>query len=84
VTGEEEPVPVFPLEEVTVYVDTAFPPVAPAVNATEALALPLYACPVATEAVPTVGACGTVVAVIEEDEEDTLVAAALAAETVNV
>jgi hypothetical protein len=56
----EAPVPVNPPgDEVAVNVETAAPPVAFAVYVTVADALP----PVA---VPIVGACGTVVAVIEE------------------
>ena len=60
----EAPVPVNPPgDEVAVNVDTAAPPSAPAVEATVALALPGV-----TE--PIVGASGTVVAVIEEDDDD--------------
>jgi hypothetical protein len=43
---------------VAVYVDTADPPVAPGVNSTVAVVVPVFV------AVPIVGACGTVVAVI--------------------
>ena len=73
------------LDEVAVNVDTAAPPVAPGVKATEMLALPVYACPVAQVGVPIVGACGTVVAVIELDaDEAELVPAEDVAVTVNV
>jgi hypothetical protein len=58
--------------------------VAPAVNGTEIDAEPVYDCPLALVAVPIVGACGTVVAVIEEDEAEVNVPLALAAETANV
>ena len=77
--GEDALVPVMLLgDEVAVKVDTALPPVAPAVNVIEADVFP----PVA---VPIVGACGTVVAVIEFDAEDVaLVPAAFVAVTVNV
>jgi hypothetical protein len=58
------PVPVNPLgDEVAVNTDTAAPPFAPAVYVTVALALPAVADPI-------VGASGTVVAVIEEDDDD--------------
>ena len=63
VIGLDEPVPVMlPGEEVTVYPVIDDPPVAPAVNVTEACAFP----PVA---VPIVGACGTVVAVTPDEAE---------------
>jgi hypothetical protein len=63
VTGDDAPVPVnAPGEEVAVNVETAAPPVAFAVNVTDAL-IPF---PPAV-AVPIVGACGIVVAVIEPD-----------------
>jgi len=73
------PVPVSPPgDEVAVYTDTAAPPVAPAVYVTVALALPAVA-------VPIVGACGTVVAVmLLVAEDDALVPDALVAVTVNV
>jgi hypothetical protein len=75
----EAPVPVIePGEDVAVNALTAAPPLAPAVYATVADAFP----PVA---VPIVGACGTVVAVIELDaDEAELVPAEDAAVTVNV
>jgi hypothetical protein len=58
----EDPVPVNPPgEDVAVYV-TDSPPVAPAVYATVAVALPPVTAPI-------VGACGTVVAVTEDEEE---------------
>jgi hypothetical protein len=62
--GDDAAVPVI-LEgdEVAVNVVTVFPPFAPAVNPTDADAL-------AAVAVPIVGACGTVVAVIEFEAED--------------
>jgi hypothetical protein len=67
-----------PGEAVAVYADTAFPPVAPAVYATVALVFPAVA-------VPIVGACGTVVAVIELDgAEAGLLPAAFAPTTVKV
>jgi len=50
--GLLEPVFVFPLDEVTVYPVILLPPVAPAVNVTDVLAIPAVA-------VPIVGACGT-------------------------
>jgi hypothetical protein len=54
----EDPVPVSPPgDDVAVNVETAAPPVAPAVYVTVACALPAVA-------VPIVGACGTVVAII--------------------
>jgi hypothetical protein len=73
------PVPVNePGDEVAVYVDTAAPPVAPAVYVTVALALPAVA-------VPIVGACGTVVAVMLLDAEEAVdVPTAFVAVTVNV
>jgi hypothetical protein len=55
---------VFPEEDVTVYPVIDDPPVAFAVNGTDTFADPVYDCPVATVGVPTVGACGTVVAVM--------------------
>jgi hypothetical protein len=62
VIGLDEPVPVIPSGlDVTVYVAEA-PPVAPAVNVTEASALPAVA-------VPIVGDCGTVVAVTPDEAE---------------
>jgi hypothetical protein len=65
--------------EVVVYEVMLFPPVAPAVNAKETVVL------FVTVAVPTVGACGTVVAVILFDAEEALdVPAAFVAVTVNV
>jgi hypothetical protein len=58
------PVPVIELgEDVAVNVDAAAPPVAPAVYATVAEPFPAVALPI-------VGACGTVVAVIELDALD--------------
>jgi hypothetical protein len=54
-----------PLDEVTLYEVMAFPPVAPGVNDTVTVYTPEPAV-----AVPIVGACGTVVAVIEEEEAD--------------
>ena len=53
-----------PDEEVTVNVDTAAPPVAPAVKATEVV---LYAVAVAA---PIVGACGTDNGVVDADADD--------------
>jgi hypothetical protein len=75
----EAPVPVNdPGLDVAVYADTALPPVAPAVYVTVAEALPAVAAPI-------VGACGTVVAVIELDAlEAGEVPAADVAVTVNV
>jgi hypothetical protein len=56
------PVPVNPPgDDVAVYTETADPPVAPAVYSTVALAFPEVTAPI-------VGACGTVVAVTEDDE----------------
>jgi hypothetical protein len=73
------PVAVTPEEEVTVYPVIADPPVAPAVNVT--VTVP----PETRDAVPIVGACGTVVAVIEDDALDAgPVALALVAVTANV
>ena len=66
-------------DEVAVNKETAAPPFAPAVKETddEALAPPL--------AVPIVGACGTVVAVIEDEADEALdVPTAFVAVTVNV
>ena len=60
-------VAVLPDEEVAVYVETDAPPVAPAVNGTDTFALPEYDWALGTEAVPIVGACGTVVAVKAAD-----------------
>jgi hypothetical protein len=79
VIGEDALVPVIdPGDEVAVKVDTAAPPVAPAVNGTVAV-VPL------TVAVPIVGACGTVVAVIEEEAAPAgLVPVELVATAVNV
>jgi hypothetical protein len=54
---------VIPEDEVTVYPVIAEPPVAPAVNVTEAVPSPAVA-------VPIVGACGTVVAVMLADAAD--------------
>jgi hypothetical protein len=51
---------------VTVYEEIDLPPVAPAVKAKDTVV------ELVTEAVPIVGAAGTVVAVIEEDEEEAL------------
>jgi hypothetical protein len=75
----EAPVPVAPPGlAVAVNTDTAAPPFAPAVYATVALALPAVADPI-------VGASGTVVAVIEEEDDDAAdVPAAEVAVTVNV
>jgi hypothetical protein len=42
VIGEEELEPVVPEEDVTVKVETAAPPVAPAVNGTDTFAEPVY------------------------------------------
>jgi hypothetical protein len=61
VIGEDEPVPVRPEEDVAVYVVIAEPPVAPAVNGTDTTP------DVPPDAVPIVGACGTVVAVTAEE-----------------
>jgi hypothetical protein len=75
------PVPVSePGDEVAVYADTALPPVAPAVYVTVAeVPVPPSA------AVPIVGACGTVVAVMLLDATDAeLVPIALVAVTVKV
>jgi hypothetical protein len=79
VIGEEPLVPVSPPGlEVAVYVDTAAPPVALAVNGTDAVVPERVT-------VPMVGACGTVVAVIELDAFDAEdVPAADVAVTVNV
>ena len=41
--GLDDPVPVFPDEDVTVYPVMLEPPVAPAVNGTDTLADPVYA-----------------------------------------
>jgi hypothetical protein len=83
--GLDPPDAVPPPDEVIVNEDIAAPPVAPAVNGTEIFAAPVYACPVAQVAVPTVGACGTVVAVMLLDAADAaLVPIALVAVTVNV
>ena len=65
IMGLDAPVFVMPDEDVTVYDVIADPPVAPAVNGTETV---LYA---VDEAVPIVGAAGTVVAVIELDAAPT-------------
>jgi hypothetical protein len=68
-----------PEDDVAVYPVIAEPPVAPAVNGTETTP------DVPPVAVPIVGACGTVVAVIELDAlEDAEVPAAEVAVTVNV
>ena len=60
------------------------PPVAPAVNGTDTVAAPVYACPVETVGVPIVGACGIVVAVIAEEvpAADVLMILVAVAETV--
>jgi hypothetical protein len=58
-----------------VYEEIVFPPVAPAVNGTETAPLPEVV------AVPIVGACGIVVAVIEPADVDGPVAVALVAVT---
>jgi hypothetical protein len=63
---------------VAVYVVIDFPPVAPAVNGTETTP------EVPPEAVPIVGACGTVVAVIAEVEAEVRVPEELAADTAKV
>lgn len=66
VIGDEAEVPVKPPgEEVAVKVETAAPPLAPAVKATDAV-VPVPP----SEAAPIVGVCGTEVAVIEEDADD--------------
>jgi hypothetical protein len=67
-----------PEEDVAVKVVMDEPPVALAVNGTETTP------DVPPDAVPMVGACGTVVAVIEEDAAEVNVPLALAAETVKV
>jgi hypothetical protein len=54
-----------PGDEVTVNPVMVDPPVAPAVNGTDA-------CPTDAVAVPIVGACGTVVAVTDDDAADAL------------
>jgi hypothetical protein len=78
VIGLDDPVPVIDSgEEVAVKVVIAEPPVAPAVNGTVAE-------PSSPVAVPIVGACGTVVAVMLEDAAEVNVPFELAAETVNV
>jgi hypothetical protein len=64
VIGEEDPVAVTPDEDVTVYPVIVEPPVAPAVKVTDTTPL------VPPEAVPIVGACGTVAAVTALDVED--------------
>jgi hypothetical protein len=79
VIGEDaaEPLPADGLE-VDVKVLIAFPPVAPAVNAT-------VACPFPPVGLPIVGACGTVVAVIDPEADDAAaVPLSFAAVTVNV
>ena len=64
--GEDAPVPVNePGLEVTVYPVMVEPPVAFAVNVTDAV-VPVPP----SDAVPIVGACGTVVAVIDVDAEE--------------
>jgi hypothetical protein len=77
--GLDPAVAVIPLEEVAVNVETAEPPVALAVNGIEITPLPDVV------AVPIVGACGTVVAVMLLEADDALeVPAAEVAVTVNV
>jgi hypothetical protein len=79
VIGEDAPVLVRPEDEVAVKVVTVEPPVAPAVNGTDTTPL------VPPEAVPIVGACGTVVAVmLFEADEAELVPAEDVAVNVNV
>jgi hypothetical protein len=78
VIGLDAPVLDLPEEDVAVKPVIAEPPVALAVNGTETTP------DVPPVAVPTVGACGTVVAVIEEDAAEVNVPFALAAETANV
>jgi hypothetical protein len=75
-----EPVPVrLEGDDVAVYADTALPPVAPAVYATVAVVPPVAV------AAPIVGACGTVVAVTDEEALDACpVPAPLVPVTVNV
>jgi hypothetical protein len=76
--GDDPAVPVAPLVDVAVNTDTAFPPVAPAVNGTDTV-------PVVPLAVPIVGAAGTVVAVIAAEALDAgPVPAALVPVTVKV
>jgi len=76
----DAPVPVPPAgDDVAVKVETAEPPVAPAVYATVAVVTPVAV------ALPIVGACGTVVAVIElEALESAESPTALVAFTTNV
>jgi hypothetical protein len=77
--GLDAPVPVNPPgDEVAVNVEIAAPPVAPVVNATVAVVVPVAV------AAPIVGACGTVVAVMLEDAAEVNVPLALAAETAKV
>jgi hypothetical protein len=64
VIGLDAPVLVRPEEDVAVNPVIVEPPVALAVNGTDTTP------DVPPEAVPIVGACGTVVAVIEEDEAE--------------
>jgi hypothetical protein len=64
-----------PGEDVAVYAETAFPPVAPIVNGTDMLVFP------GLPAVPIVGACGTVVAVALDALDASPVPAGLIAET---
>ena len=68
--GEDEPVFVCPPDEVTVYEVIVDPPVAGAVNATEACGEDPYDIPVTFVAVGADIVAGTVVAVIAADAED--------------
>jgi hypothetical protein len=76
ITGEDAPEPVCAPLEVAVNVDIAFPPVAPAVNATDADVELLPG-----DAVPIVGAAGTVVAVALDAVEASPVPTVFIAET---
>jgi len=67
-----------------VYPVIALPPVAGAVNVTPTLAFPVYDCPLATDALPIVGASGLVVIATLALDPDTADPLAFVAVTVNV